>query len=166
MKKFLLIIIAFCLLIPKINSQTKDELIKKIESLNKEFSKAVLANDFDGQLKFYTEDAYLLPNYEKMMIGKKEMRLANEKVKQAPPKMLSFNLYTKDITQSGKFIVEIGTFDLSLIMPDDPEPINDEGKYVVVWEKQDDGSLKIKVDIWNTDLNPWAPMDDMPDDDK
>ncbi len=27
-----------------------------------------------------------------------------------------------------------------------------------VWEKQDDGSMKIKADIWNTDMNPWEMM--------
>jgi hypothetical protein len=40
-----------------------------------------------------------------------------------------------------------------------PEPFNDVGKYMTVYEIQEDGSLKIKAETWNTDLNPWAAME-------
>ncbi len=33
-------------------------------------------------------------------------------------------------------------------------PWNDHGKYMTIWEMQDDGSLKVKVETWNTDVNP------------
>jgi ketosteroid isomerase-like protein len=32
------------------------------------------------------------------------------------------------------------------------KPVNDHGKYVVVWEKQRDGNWKCGTDIWNSDL--------------
>jgi hypothetical protein len=32
---------------------------------------------------------------------------------------------------------------------------------MTIWEKQNDGSLKIKVETWNTDTNPWAEMQKM-----
>jgi ketosteroid isomerase-like protein len=41
-------------------------------------------------------------------------------------------------------------------MPGNDKPMNDAGKYVTIWEKQKDGSLKIKIETWNTDSNPWA----------
>jgi hypothetical protein len=36
-----------------------------------------------------------------------------------------------------------------------PGPMEDHGKYVTVWEKQKGGALKIKVETWNSDINPW-----------
>jgi hypothetical protein len=35
----------------------------------------------------------------------------------------------------------------------------DQGKYITIWEEQPDGSMKIKVETWNTDTNPWAQME-------
>jgi hypothetical protein len=35
--------------------------------------------------------------------------------------------------------------------------IDDHGKYLTVWE-QDGDDWEMKVDIWNTDINPWAQM--------
>ena len=32
--------------------------------------------------------------------------------------------------------------------------MQDEGKYVVVWKKQEDGSWKLHRDIWNSNLMP------------
>jgi len=39
-------------------------------------------------------------------------------------------------------------------MPDQPAPMEDHGKYLTIWEKQKDGSLKVKVETWNSDVNP------------
>jgi hypothetical protein len=27
-----------------------------------------------------------------------------------------------------------------------------------IWEVQDDGSMKLKAETWNTDVNPWQEM--------
>ena len=43
--------------------------------------------------------------------------------------------------------------------PDVPE-WPDNGKYVTVYEIQKDGSLKVKIETWNTDTNPWAQMNE------
>jgi hypothetical protein len=46
--------------------------------------------------------------------------------------------------------------------PDLKEEWPDNGKYITVWEVQDDGSLKIRVETWNTDINPWVNMNEEP----
>jgi ketosteroid isomerase-like protein len=38
-------------------------------------------------------------------------------------------------------------------IPGMPNDFEDQGKYLTIWEKQSDGSLKIKVEMWNTDVN-------------
>ena len=41
-------------------------------------------------------------------------------------------------------------------MPGVPNDVVEEGKYLTVWEKQADGSLKVKLETWNSDTNPMA----------
>ncbi|MDZ7740833.1 MAG: hypothetical protein U5Q03_03560 [Bacteroidota bacterium] len=66
----------------------------------------------------------------------------------------SFNTETLEVFAGGNLIVEIGKYDLTLEMPMMLQPIKDHGKYLTVWEMQKDGSLKIKIETWNTDVNP------------
>lgn len=44
----------------------------------------------------------------------------------------------------------------SLEVPGMSAPIQDTGKYLTVYVRDDDGSLKIKAETWNTDTNPMA----------
>ena len=39
-------------------------------------------------------------------------------------------------------------------MPGMTETIRDTGKYMTVYVRDADGALKIKVETWNTDMNP------------
>jgi ketosteroid isomerase-like protein len=39
-------------------------------------------------------------------------------------------------------------------MPGMDKPMDDHGKYLTIWEKQKDGSLKVKVETWNSDVQP------------
>ena len=52
---------------------------------------------------------------------------------------------------SGDLIHEIGKYEISLEIPGVPHPITDKGKYLVIWQRQNDGTLKIKLETWNND---------------
>jgi ketosteroid isomerase-like protein len=41
---------------------------------------------------------------------------------------------------------------MTLTPPGAPGPVNDRGKYMVVWKRQADGSWKIHRDMFNTNL--------------
>jgi ketosteroid isomerase-like protein len=58
---------------------------------------------------------------------------------------------TVDVYGSGDLAYEVGNYVLT-IQPEGQEPIEDKGKYVVVWKQIADGSWKMHVDIWNTSL--------------
>ena len=48
----------------------------------------------------------------------------------------------------------IGNSARATIRPGMPGPIEDKGKYMTVYVREKNGSLKIKAEIWNTDVNP------------
>ena len=52
-------------------------------------------------------------------------------------------------------VFDIGTFGMSLISSDSPKPIAYYGSYFHTWQKQSDGSFKIKYTMSNLDFNPF-----------
>lgn len=135
-------------------AQSDAELKMKIEKLNMEMSKAMISGDMDKSLSYYAADVVSLPNYDKMLTGLDAIRKSNEEMKKAGWSVTSFKTNTISATSCGTSITEIGTFEISFAMKGSDQPMMDAGKYVTIWEKQKDGSLKIKVEIWNTDKYP------------
>lgn len=51
-----------------------------------------------------------------------------------------------------------GAYEMSVLPAGATEPVGDKGKYVEIWRKQRDGSWKVTLDIWNSDLaSPVSP---------
>lgn len=135
-------------------AQNNDKYKVQIEKINKEIVSAMLSGNAEKSMSFYAEDVISLPNYEKMLEGKDALRKSNEAMAKAGWKVTSFEPVTLKVTSCDKTITEIGTYKISFSMEGMPKPITDVGKYVTIWEKQKDGSLKIKIEIWNSDTNP------------
>lgn len=135
-------------------TQTNDQYKAQIEKINKQSVAAMLAGDTEKSMSFYTNDAISLPSYEKMLEGKDALRKSNEAMLKSGMKITSFEPVTLKVISDGKMITEIGTYKISISMTGMEEPMKDVGKYLTIWEKQADGSLKIKIEMWNTDTNP------------
>jgi len=56
-----------------------------------------------------------------------------------------------DIARSGDMGYSIGSYDLS-VNDAQGKPMTDHGKYTTIWKKQTDGSWKVAVDMFNTDM--------------
>ena len=106
---------------------------------------------------YYAEDAISLPNNQPIIRGKQAIKQNFDQAIQAGVKFDSFVSTPTDVIIDGKTIVEVGTYVLKASVPG--APIEDKGKYATVWEIQKDGSYKIKVETWNTDISPqmWDP---------
>lgn len=136
-----------------------NKIKSQVKELNDIMTKAVLENDSETMLKLYMEDGISMPSYEPMIKGMDALKRHSEKNKDMPMKMNSFSLNSTDVWASGNFVVDIGTYDLVIEMPaDQGGVVPDKGKYLTLYEIQKDGSLKIKADTWNTDMNPWEEM--------
>jgi len=66
-----------------------------------------------------------------------------------------FSLTTSDLIVTGDYAIETGTYAM-VVTPKKGKDTPDNGKYVVVWKKQADGSWKMLRDIWNTNVAPKA----------
>lgn len=162
MQKLFAILFALIFTASLVNAQDTVELMKKIQTMNDEAAKMMVANDEAGMWVNYSDDVISMPSYEPMLKGIDACKMSYKKMNESGMKMTAFKSTVTDIMQSGNFIVDIGTYEITMTMPQMGDmPWTDHGKYMTIWEKQDDGSLKIKVETWNTDVNPWEEMQKM-----
>ena len=139
-------------------SQSNPEYKTKIEALNKEMAKNMMEGKSEKSLSLYTEDAISMPSNEPMREGLAAIRKANEDMLKTGVKFNSFEPVTLKLFVYGNMITEVGTYKISMSMPGMDKPMDDHGKYLTVWEKQKDGSLKVKIETWNSDVNPMSMM--------
>jgi ketosteroid isomerase-like protein len=155
-KKPSLICIALLICISQIYAQSESELKAKFNETNKTFSKLMLENDLEGMLEYYADNSISLPSYQPMMRGHDAMRESHKQQHQSGVKITAFELTVTDVIANDKLAIEIGTYTISMEIPQ-MGAMDDQGKYVNVWENQG-GDWKIRVDTWNTDMNPWMMM--------
>jgi ketosteroid isomerase-like protein len=156
----MLALIFFAVISFKVSAQSVTSRDKQmIEDINKELEKYMVSGDYKSALKYYTEDAISLPSYQQMLRGKEAIEKQSMEDQKSGMKITAFDMETSDVFGSGNLIYEVGTYKITMESPNVKDPQNDHGKYLTVYEKENDGSLKIKAETWNTDMNPWMQME-------
>ena len=158
MKKLATFLFAMCIMSSMLFAQDISEVKAKIKGMNDSFSEMMINNDHQGMIMYYTEDCISLPSYQPMLRGIDAIKKSSEMQEQSGMKTTAFSLTTTDLWETGDYYIEIGTYNITMELPQMKMPYTDNGKYINVWQKFDDGSLKLKADIWNSDLNPWMEM--------
>lgn len=119
-----------------------------IAERNAAFEAAFNAKDAAGVAALYTEDAVLLPPDMAMVNGRDGAEALWAGFIEAGAGDLDLTSVALEV--AGDLANEIGTF--SLTVPDDSggtHAVN--GKYVVVWKRDDAGVWSLHWDIWNGD---------------
>ena len=156
-----------CLFIIAVQAFAQDDMEKlkaSIQQMNDEMTKATLAGDNNALLTYYANDAIVLPSYSPLQNGIDAIKAAMDMDTKSSNKFTEFNITATDVFQNGNWVYEIGKYTMTMEIKGMEKPYKDEGKFLTLFEKQEDGSLKIKADMWNTDTNPWAMMGHMQED--
>jgi len=153
--KSLLVLLTLICTVPAF-TQSNDELKSKISKINQEMAKAMIEGNYEKNLSLYAEDAISMPNNSKMLEGKAAIKKSNEEMIAMGIKIKSFSTTILHVNTCANMVMEIGNFKIGLSVPGVPNDMEEAGKYLTVWEQQADGSLKIKLETWNSDTNPMA----------
>ncbi len=132
------------------------EVRKTIEAMTMQSAQDLMAGNFDTTLVNYTEDAVSLPSGMPMSKGKAAIKASTLQMIAMGLKFSKVKFTTMDVHVSGSFAYEIGTYEMTVQLPNMPEE-NDFGKYVTIYEHAADGSWKIKVETWNSSKPPQMP---------
>jgi ketosteroid isomerase-like protein len=111
----------------------------ELDAINAGFGEAFARQDAERLSAFYADDARLLFHGQPVIRGRAEVDAALRDMVAGGPASLRF--VTDEVIADGSLIVDVGR----IISP------NGQSKYVVVYERQADGSLKVIVDAASSD---------------
>ncbi len=108
---------------------------EEIKALNEGFSRDLANQDADGLIARYTDDAQLLFPGQPILRGREAVEATmREWVKDGP---VNLRFESRDEMADGSLVVDVG----EIIGPSGPT-----SKYVLVYRRQPDGSLRIAID--------------------
>ncbi len=126
-----------------LTSADTDAIKKNVES----FTQAMSTQSADIG-NGYADDVISMPPHNAANVGKPKTVGFHS----APgPKVTSFVITSEEIDGTGELPYSRGTWVFKGVLNDSIE-INDNGKYLVLLNKQADGSWKVTREIWNSDL--------------
>jgi uncharacterized protein (TIGR02246 family) len=128
--------------------------VAEIDAVAQAFHDGVANQDAASVAALYTEDARLLPPNFEPCEGRAAIQAFLEGMLQTGAR--SLDIEPVEIRDEGDVTIEYGRYALG-IQPEGAETITDLGKYIVVHERQDDGSTKIVLDMFSSNLPAEAP---------
>ena len=127
--------------------QSKDETA--IRNADAEWSRAIEAKDLEKATSFYADDASVYPSNAPLVTGRDNIRQTWSHFFDTPGFQLQFAPTKVEVAKSGDLAYDAGTFE-GKMNGSDGTPTTVQGKYVVVWKKQN-GQWKAVADIFNMD---------------
>lgn len=117
----------------------------ELAAINAGFGEAFATQDADRLAAFYADDARLLFHGHPIIRGRAAVDAALLGMVQGEPASLRF--VSDEVIEEGSLVVDIGRI----------VDTTGQSKYVVVYRRQADGSLRIIVDAPSSDGSPQAP---------
>jgi uncharacterized protein (TIGR02246 family) len=106
------------------------------------FEGAADKKDATAIATLYTEDAKLLPPGSPMIQGRQNIQQFWKSFFDAGAS--DGRLTTVEVNSTGDVAYEVGAFEANM-----PGAGRSHGKYVVIWKRQPDGTIRMAVDIFN-----------------
>ncbi len=125
-----------------------EEDITANRALTEQYNRYALANEWESIAGLYTEDCIVMPSNSPTVEG----RAGYLSWGATFPPIVEFEGVIQSIEGYGDLAVIRGTYSMTLQTEGTDEPVADRGKYIEVRRKQPDGSWKISMDIFNSDL--------------
>jgi uncharacterized protein (TIGR02246 family) len=127
-----------------------------IDQIRADYVAAFKAADASGIADLYTEDATVMPGNQPTVSGRSGIVKYNEEFfSQFTPD--NIELTVEETRVMGDWALDRGTYDVTATPKTGAETINEHGRYLVLLQRQTDGSWKVARDIDNTDSPPPPP---------
>jgi ketosteroid isomerase-like protein len=125
----------------------KDEIRKVVEQATRTVLPPI--SDLDAYAKlYYADDARVLPPNHATVTG----RDAIAALYRSSGSIQEYALTILAIEGRNDLAYVHSAYRITLAPPGVPQPVGDQGKGVEIWKKQRDGSWKVVLDVFNSDL--------------
>jgi uncharacterized protein (TIGR02246 family) len=112
------------------------------------FTKAVLAGDFNTAASYYTEDGMLMPPNGPVVEG----RPAISSFLAGYPRITAFSQNIVELEANGDLAYARLAYAVTTMPLGAKAPLNDSGKLIIIMRKQPNGTWLTTRGIWNSDL--------------
>jgi uncharacterized protein (TIGR02246 family) len=125
-----------------------------VEEFHQEFMEAVKRGDAASIAAGFTEDGTLLPPNMETVRGRKGIE-ALLGMAMGTMGLREATLRTVSIEEDGDVAFEIGELTMTY-QPQGGPARTDQGKYVLLWKRQADGTWMLRSEMWNSNSPPPA----------
>jgi uncharacterized protein (TIGR02246 family) len=137
-----------------IDTRAQDE--RAIRQADAATLKAAQANDVDGAVANYADDASWLPPNSPLVHSKAAIRAGWAKLIGNPGFTIDWQIDKLEVGRAGDLAYTIYTYQMAFDGANG-KPITDQGKDMAIWKKQSDGAWKMVADTFNSDLAVKSP---------
>lgn len=150
-------LIALLLLSPVLAaaSQSKGD-IAVIRAADQEWAHVFGARDIDKSVSMCAESASVLAPNAPRATGRQAIRELFSGFFALPDLAISWQPSDVRVARGGDIGYTTGAYQMSFKDPAG-KTISDHGKYATIWEKQGDGTWRVILDVFNSDLPPGSP---------
>jgi uncharacterized protein (TIGR02246 family) len=130
----------------KMSSQNKD--IEAINKIIEEYVAGYNTGDLQRVMDLWVDDAVVMPHGEPTVLGKK----AVEKWKAQYFDQYVFNLQStsEELQVGGDWAFNRGSYLVAMTPKNGGSPVHEAGKFIQLFQRQEDGSWKVARDMGNT----------------
>ena len=114
------------------------------------YHEAASAKDVQSVVSYYADDAMMVPPNADRVEGIEGVRNYRFGFIETPGVELRFELVRVEVSTSGDLGWTLALADVTFDRPDG-QPGSDRVRDFHVWKKQEDGSWKVVVDMWNSE---------------
>jgi ketosteroid isomerase-like protein len=139
------------LLIPSTLMAQNAQSADAVRAADEGWLKVFAAKDLAKSVAFCAEDGAVLSPNAPIAQGKEAISKSFAGFFTLPDLKISWHADKVEVAKSGELGYTSGTYQMTFSDPSG-KTIPDKGKYVTVWKKQADGTWKVLLDIFNTDM--------------
>ncbi|HTS37747.1 MAG TPA: DUF4440 domain-containing protein [Candidatus Solibacter sp.] len=150
---FVVMLLLLCIGASPSLGQSVMKSAEAVRSADQEWMKVFAAKNLDKSVAALDESGAVLASNAPIANGREAVAKLFTGFFALPDLKISWHVDRAEVAKSGELGYTSGAYEMTFSDPSG-KTIPDKGKYVTIWKKQKDGSWKVLLDIFNSDLPP------------
>jgi ketosteroid isomerase-like protein len=130
-------------------SRVSEADLEALNTLQRQVDAAIIAGDTESYVGLIADDAVLMPPNAPPVIGKNAIRSWNQLMSQRF-RFQAYKPVDDEVVVAGRWAFRRATADWTLTPVGGGDPIQDSGKFIIIYERQPNRSWRVARDIWNS----------------
>jgi ketosteroid isomerase-like protein len=130
------------------STKANENALASLKKFRSNYITAMRQENPVGIAGYYAESLRLMPEFQKTIVGRKNA-LLYFRAFAARYDIVSYNRNVIEVLDLGSRIVEIGLFEMKVMLEGTSKVYEIKGKYLDIWKKTSDDALQLITEAWN-----------------